>query len=100
MRPRLKTLIYLLCLWLGAAASQTPIDGELPNVPEEFLDRTRRLGGDTLRICIYPRSMTAAFDAAVARAVGELLLVNIELVEATSFISVDGLDFVPISEED
>lgn len=71
-----------------------------PDVSREFLDQVRQLEGDLIRFCVYDASVTAPFDRAVARAIGDVLLVDVEFVSITSAIQIEGLDFVPISADE
>ncbi len=63
-----------------------------PNPPSEFLDARRQLDGDTLRVCISADSILAPIDRAVARAIGDALLIEIELFELESIRNPPVLD--------
>lgn len=105
-RRQRRRLTILAALVIATASSVTfaqvdgPSDGLPPDVPQAFLNRYRQIGGDTLRLCVYPEGMTGELDAAVARAIGEVLLIDVELVEIDSAIDIPGLDIIPISEDE
>lgn len=79
------------------AMGQEP--GVLPDVSREFLERRRTLEGDVLRFCVYERSVTANLDREIAHAIADALLVRAEVVDVGSAIDVDGIGFIPLSEE-
>lgn len=57
----------------------------IPYVPPELYQEVRRVQGDTITFCIWPvHSPTAALDRSVAQAIGEVLLVDVVLVEFTA----------------
>ena len=86
----------------GAAAAQVapPGDGAPPDVPREYIEQYRRLGGDRLRFCVYPHGLTGELDREVALAVADALLVEAEIYEVDSMIKVPGLSTIPISEDE
>jgi polar amino acid transport system substrate-binding protein len=63
-----------------------------PNPPSEFLDARRQLAGDALRVCISSDSLLAPLDRAVALAIGEVLLVDVTLVEIPTLRNLPVLD--------
>lgn len=87
---------------LGSVSAQVapPADGAPPDVPREYIERFRNLGGDRLRFCVYPLGLTAELDREVARAIAGALLVEAEVFEVSSVIRVPGLSTIPISEEE
>ena len=56
--------------------------------------------GDRLRFCIHPSGITGALDREVAQAVGQVLLVEVEIYEVHPIIDIPGLGHIPISEDD
>lgn len=86
----MKQLLGILTavLMLGHISAQVPV------VPPEFLDETLRLDGDHLRVCIFKDRATTAFDADIAAAVADSLLLTHELVYIpASFPLFDDSDF-------
>lgn len=84
----------LLVLVVAALAGSTSAQVNLnpPNPPTQFLDPSRQLDGDTLRVCISTDSLLAPVDRAVARAIGDALLIDIELFEIASIRNPPVLD--------
>lgn len=72
----------------------------IPDIPRELLNPLRRVEGEKIRFCYYPNSVTAELDVAIAQAVGEVLLLDTVLVKAEGPISLLGIDFIPLSEDD
>lgn len=91
-------LCLLLLAGLGGRAHAQFAEAS-PELAQEFIERFRQMGGDRLRLCLYQDGMTAELDRAIAQAVGEVLLVDIELVEITTAITIQGLDIIPLPEE-
>lgn len=83
--------VVLTALLLGSAVAQLNLNP--PNPPTEFLESGRRLDGDTLRVCIGSDSLMAPMDRAVAREIGDVLLLDVQLVEIPSLRSRPILDF-------
>jgi polar amino acid transport system substrate-binding protein len=83
-----------------ASASHAQFAGETPDIAREFLDRVRGVDGNRIRFCIYENAITADLDRAIARAIGEVLLVEAVVVEISARIAVEGIDFIPISEDE
>lgn len=75
MRQFLSVLLFLVSS--VAAFGQAEDDG----IPPEELDNTRRLGGDTIQVCFDMTSIGRAFDEDVARAIGDALFLNVEVLE-------------------
>lgn len=75
-------------------------DGAPPDVPQDYIERFRRVGGDLLRFCYYPPGITGNLDREVATAIGQALLVEVQLVEVSSRIDIPGLGSIPISEDE
>jgi polar amino acid transport system substrate-binding protein len=92
--------VVMICVLAFAfALSQGDASGR-PDLAEDFLDRTRYLEGDTIRFCVYDRAITLELDRAVAAAIADALLVQVEIVEVSTAIGVDGIDFFPFSEDE
>lgn len=85
--------------WVGLVLAQGDASGR-PDLAEEFLDRTRYLEGDAIRFCVYDDAITVELDRAVAAAIGDALLVRSEIVEISTPIAVEGIDFFPFSEDE
>lgn len=71
MVRQLRTLLVLLVLCTAGA--------QLPFVPPEAVDGRRRLSDDSLSLCVWRPSPTAEIDAAVAEAIGQVLLLSVDL---------------------
>lgn len=83
-----KLLSIIVLLAYGASVAQVPV------VPPEFLDETRRLDGDHMRICLFEGRSSTAFDADVSSAVADALLLSHELIYVpASFPLFDDSDF-------
>lgn len=91
--------VVLFLAWVGLVLAQGDASGR-PDLAEEFLDRTRYLEGDAIRFCVYDRAITLELDRAIAAAIGEALLVRSEIVEVSTPIAVEGIDFFPFSEDE
>jgi ABC-type amino acid transport substrate-binding protein len=79
---RVPTLV--LGLILGTLTSSALAQG-IPYVPPELHQDLRRLQGDRITVCIWPGlSPTVALDRAIAEAIGDVLLVQIEIYEYAS----------------
>lgn len=92
--------LVAVALTLGAAGFGQGDPSARPEIAEEFLDRMRRLEGDAIRFCVYDRAVTKALDVAVAQAIGDALLIRSEVVEVSTPIAVEGIDFFPFSEDE
>src|SRR5690606_38492172 len=90
----------VLSMATASAQVAPPSDGAAPDVPREYIERYRRIAGDLLRFCIYPDGVTADLDLAVANAIGQALLVEVEIYDVHPIIDIPGLSTIPISEDD
>lgn len=101
-RPLLVSLAATAVMLLSVVTGQVapPSDGAPPDVPQEYIQRFRRLQGDRVRFCIYPDGLTGELDRQVALAIGETLLIETEIYEVSSFIKIPGLGTIPISEDE
>jgi hypothetical protein len=97
---RLGVFFAGLVLWLTSATVHAQFAGEVPEVAREFIERVRRLDGESLRMCVYDGGLTARLDRRIAETIGDVLLVNVDIVSIPSAISVPGIEFVPISEDE
>jgi polar amino acid transport system substrate-binding protein len=80
-RWRCARLLLAVAGWVATVAAAQGI----PYVPPELYQEVRRVQGDTITFCIWPvHSPTAALDRRVAQAIGEVLLVDVALVEFTA----------------
>jgi polar amino acid transport system substrate-binding protein len=77
-----RTVRARLLLTLSFAVVSIAAAQGIPYVPPELYQEVRRVQGDTITFCIWPgHSPTASLDRRVAQAVGEVLLVDVALVE-------------------
>ncbi len=85
--------------WLGLALAQGGV--VRPDVPSEFLDFTRRLQGDSLTICVNAESILAPFEVDLARAIGDALLLSVEIKEVSGHRAPPILDYrFPVNEDE
>ena len=96
----LVVLVVSLLLWLSAGTVRAQFAGDVPEVAREFIERVRRLDGESLRMCVYDGGVSSRLDRRVAEAIGDMLLVNVDIVSVPSAIQVPGIEFVPISEDE
>lgn len=95
--------VFLLLLLLFSCVlhqAHAQLSDQPPPLPREFIDEVRRLEGDSLNFCVYADSVTVDLDKSVATAIGDALLLDIEIIPIEGAISIPGLDFVPLSEEE
>lgn len=83
----------LVALACKPGVAQSPQSDVTPFVPDDYLDRTRRLGGDTLRFCASSASALTAFDEDVAREVAASLLLDFEWTVITYPFPSDPFEF-------
>lgn len=82
-------LLFLLSIFTGYAQDQTPF------VPEERLERSRRLQEDRIVFCVVSGASTSDFDRAVAEALAETLLLEAEFHEIPpDFPVYESVDFL------
>jgi polar amino acid transport system substrate-binding protein len=91
LENRIVGVVAALLLLVGTPAL-AQLNLNPPNPPTQFLDARRQLDGDTLRICISADSILAPIDRAVARAIGDALLLDVELFELESIRNPPVLD--------
>src|SRR5690554_4313810 len=68
----------------------SPVAAQNPNVQDEFYSGRLRQQGDTLVFCSWNWSATQEFDAALAQAVSEVLLLDIEIRNIEQTVDVTG----------
>jgi polar amino acid transport system substrate-binding protein len=85
-------VLFFAALLLVASSATAQMNFNPPNPPSEFLDARRQLAGDALRVCISSDSLLAPLDRAVALAIGEVLLVDVTLVEIPTLRNLPVLD--------
>lgn len=78
--------IALLCT--TAASAQTA------GVPPEELNNTRRLAGDSIKACFDVTSLGRPFDEAVAKAIGDALFLDVNVVEGFGGFPLNGDGFM------
>lgn len=86
MQP-LGKLLALTCGLLmlpGVAAAQVGA------VPPQLLDQSRRLQGDMIRVCVDDYSAGGALDRAIAQAIGDALLLEVQFVPALRGFPING----------
>lgn len=70
-------------------------------VPREFLEDRRRVEGDHLTFCIHEQGLLAEFDRAIAREIGNVLLVDVAFEEVTPPRVVPPFDYrIPLLYEE
>jgi len=90
----------LACLLAVPAVAQAPQDPDTPFVPDDYLDRTRRLGGESIRFCASSASALQPVDRAVAEEIGAMLLLETEWLEIRYPFPAPPYDFqIALSEE-
>lgn len=89
------------CLLSVPGTTVAQADLGRPNVPPEFLDFTRRLQGDSLVVCVNSESILAPFEIDLARAIGDALLVAVEINQVVGYHAPPILDYrFPVNEEE
>lgn len=78
MRHLIAAAVTTLGLLTANAAQAQRIDDV---VPRDLYTETLRQNGNSITICYNQRAMTAEFDAALADAIGAVLLVDVKLVD-------------------
>lgn len=78
MHARLLSSLAALILF-GTVFAQANFNP--PDPPSEFLDRSRRLEGDRIRICVAEDSLLAPLSREVAHALGSALLLDVTVVD-------------------
>ena len=83
---------------MAAVVAATAITGmaqaQTHGVPQELLQNTRRLNGDSLQVCSDITGKTKAFDHAVARAIGEALFLKVDIHEGFGGFPTSGDGFL------
>ncbi|WP_417247881.1 substrate-binding periplasmic protein [Celeribacter sp.] len=82
-RPILALIFALNCV---AAYGQ--------NAPQIYLDNTRRIQGDEIRVCVDDTAVGAPFDRAVAEAIGQALFLNVVFDKSPSGFPINGGGFL------
>lgn len=89
-----RSALALLAATLGAAPLSALAQGQTPVVPQDMLNNTRPVQGDSIRICLDTLSVARAFDEAVASAIAGILLLKPVVGDAPSGFPMDGLGFM------
>src|SRR5690625_1604276 len=69
-----KLLGVLVAVLYGMALAQ------VPNIPKEFLDHSRRIQGDTVRFCVVQDMLLTELNQNVAQLLAEAMLFEAEIV--------------------
>lgn len=98
-RESMKWFGLLLLALLMAVLAWPARAQQLPEVPSEFLNRARQLGGDSVRFCINNESVLAGWDEAVAHLLADALLIEAKLEFITPPEATPELDFrLPVDQ--
>lgn len=100
VRRMVAAVCALLTVGIVSAQVAPPSDGAPPDVPRDYIERYRRMDGEMLRFCIHPKGITGDLDLAVAHAIGQTLLLEVEIYEVHPIIDIPGLAGIPISEDE
>lgn len=73
-RPLLALIATLVC-----ASASAQVDVGTPQVPDDWLDRTNRMRGDSLTVCINTESLMATFERDLWQAIADALLLDLEV---------------------
>lgn len=73
----IKALLVVLACTFAAAQ----IDSGAPQMPDEWLDRTNRMLGDKISVCINTESVMAPFELDLWNAIADALLVELKVTE-------------------
>lgn len=86
-------LLFLLSIFPGIFPASA--QDQIPFVPEDRLERSRRLQEDRIVFCLVTGAPTSAFDRAVAEALAESLLLEAEFYEIPpDFPVYESVDFL------
>lgn len=93
------TLTALAVLFAGPALAQ--MGDSVGEFPSDIFQKRIFLRDGSLAVCVYAESMVGEFNSAVARAVGDALLVNVEVEELDLLTPPEPLDYrIPLGEEE
>jgi hypothetical protein len=85
----------LVCALLALAPLVAPpVAAQDEGPPPTMLDNVRRQQGDLIRVCVDKHSVGGDFDRAVAQAIGDALLLEVEQVAAPSGFPLNGGGFL------
>jgi ABC-type amino acid transport substrate-binding protein len=82
------------CLAALSLLLVAPALAQTSGIPPEELNNTRRLNGDTINACFDVTSLGRAFDEDVARAIGDALFLEVNVVEGFGGFPVNGDGFL------
>ena len=68
--------------------------GQSAGVPPEEMNNTRRLAGDQINVCFDITSLGRAFDEDVAKAIGDALVLQVNVVEGFGGFPLNGDGFI------
>jgi len=94
------SLLLFTAIVLMPSFAHAQLSDQPPPLSRDFLNDVRNLEGDSIDFCYYTNSLTADLDIAVATSIGEILLLDTNIIPIDGAISIPGLDFIPLSEEE
>ena len=71
-------------------AGALPALAQTSSIPPEEFDRTNRQAGDSINVCFDRTSLGRTFDEDVARAIGDALFLNVEVIEGFGGFPLNG----------
>ena len=77
-----------------AMLAATSAFGQSAGVPPEEMNNTRRLAGDQINVCFDITSLGRAFDEDVAKAIGDALFLQVNVVEGFGGFPLNGDGFI------
>lgn len=86
-------MIRILALCLGLVSASAAY-AQSAGVPPEELNNTRRLAGDSINVCFDVTSLARQFDEQVAKAIGDALFLQVNVVEGFGGFPLNGDGFL------
>lgn len=97
-RRLLQTLVFLATV---SAAGPAPAQIITDEFPRDLYQQRLRLSGESLVACVYAESMMGAFNADVAEALGDALLLNVKVEPLDLLVPPEPLDYrIPLNEQE
>lgn len=85
----------------AVAAAPTRAQNIADEFPRDLYQQRLRLSGETLVACVYAESMLGAFNADVAEALGDALLLNVKVEPLDLLVPPEPLDYrIPLNEQE
>lgn len=78
---------------VGALWASAQIDVGAPQIPDDWLDRTNRMRGDSVRVCVNYESLMAPFERDLWGAIADALLLDLEILEMRGLRAQPLLDY-------